>query len=305
MPITIPRLQYRRTGFRPQWPFVYNKRSPFALGLEGFWPFQPANAGDNVYDAAKRHHGTINNTTNMTWIIRELMGYGVRQADSDTVFTNCGLVNMANWVAVTVIVWFAWDEAASAKADEHSLISNLEGGGPTPANVLFHLEPAGNHLEGFVRDSVPAQVGGSFTDLTVDDTEVHVAQLTYDAAGVLRCWLDGVESTITFSGTAGLSGTNSTEPLALGGATFRVPPTDYFTGDIFHAQVNEADLSGIGYWIYAPQTRFDLYYMPGRVFYSIPAAVSITPPAGALALTGIAPDRMDLGMEVPTMVRET
>lgn len=142
-----------------------------------------------------------------------MLGAASRSFDGNGDWLDMGTqINLGGGQAeVTIIAWVNQDSSGAAN-QEHTVWSNWNVGF-NDAETLFRVEPSDDSLEGFVVDSTPATVGGSFTDVTVTaNTWKHVV-MRFDNTGSVgvETFVDSVKSGTNYGTANTLDTSNSTE----------------------------------------------------------------------------------------------
>jgi len=243
--------------------------------LENLWTPYLGNAGlgpdlPNTVDPGG-NDGVLSG--GIDWGTAAEVGWGILFSNTTTEFVDCSPIDWRGRTALTATAWMTWDGSGT---NEHTIISNW-GGAQGDAQLLLRLEPAGDFLEVFVnQDASNANVNA--TDLVVPtDGSWHHVGMVYDHAGdgLLKVYVDGVESTITAATTAGFGSNQRFASLELG----RSPQTsgrDPLGGQLGEVRVYGRALLADEMWqLWAPQTRHDLY---ARQVVRVAAVPSVSVP---------------------------
>jgi Concanavalin A-like lectin/glucanases superfamily len=249
---------------KPGWPLLLNRDSDQAQGLVGYWPMVSAGGG-NLWDlSVKKYVGAINGT--VVWgrgngggkcLVYD--GVGVRVNCGNVLDQSSGSFSYGAWVNYSGNVTQNTPSIMGKQATSNTLTGynlNLLKSNGSPAN------------------SIKANVSDGTTSVGVaalqanNDGKWHLALVTVDRiANLLTLYVDGI-SQGTASTAAIVGSMSNTNPLSFGyrydglgagdSANYLLGSTE---GHLFY---NYAVPASIAWSLYAPPTRWQLRWQPGR-----------------------------------------
>ena len=259
---------------RPRGPFVLNKTSLQAEGLLAWWPMPDQTQTYFDYGPTRLHEAGLDQKLALG-VAKDVNHF--LQGDS----TNLLTVRKDNlFTSIPQTYDFAiscWARASSAVNDRPAI--SFDG---TDDLIFYPYDNVAPGTRLFWRDIT---AGSGFTaghSFAGDGLFHHFLFVSY-ASDDHRLFLDGVQSaTNTETGTAGPF--SSFDLFGWAGSAsqrFHGEATDFRLYDV-------APQPSVIYQMWAPGTRWQLYYELGQVFYSLPAAaVAFVPyPNPRYALTG-------------------
>lgn len=141
----------------------------------------------------------------------------------DYVNTNSDL-SLNGSTQMSVSAWVSWNDTGSA---EHVITGNWD---TDAGSHMLRLEPSSNDIEAFVRKS-GANMGGSFSDLTINDTNWHFITMVFCSTDGLEMYLDNVKSVTTHSTGAAVYSPAGRD-IFIGADNWASGTRDYFDGII-------------------------------------------------------------------------
>lgn len=274
---------------KPVWPFALNHNSPQAQGLAGWWPMAHP-GGNRLFDLSGqgRHYDLIGA---QTWRADQ-QGFPAVYLDAVSAYAVATLDGTALG-ELTIAFRFAADGDFGGRG----LFQWANGAFSSTPFVLIQREST----------TLRAYVDGNYriSVATVNNRWYHVA-LTLDKSNVWTMYLDGV-AVGTYNDDATHTNQSSATSVWFGNGYSAL-----YKGYISEPAIWSRALSANEVFaLYAPQTRYDLYWELGRRAWFIPAApqtiepnaisqtVNVPNPTVAPGQVTIAPSLLTQSVSVP------
>ena len=261
---------------KPNWPFVFNRQSPQAIGLRQWYPFSPGK-GDILFNLAGTSFGRITDFNNgPLWKPNPYTGVPGLRCDGTDDYVNFGNLNtFTGLLNYSLTLWFSVNAAPG-------VFDNIVGkelvGSNFPEFRLIQLNDAVEYFHHHEDAGTAAGVSGGDLSTWVID-EPHLCVVTYSNIGgtrLLTLYLDGVEVDTAVPSGEIWDGSSNLFLAAADDASLPSGPADMTFHDLRFYTTTLPAATVRHMW--DPQTRWDLYYELGRVFYSVPAVVAVGNP---------------------------
>lgn len=254
----------------PRWPFTLNAESQQARSLIGWWPFASGQPGD-LRSSLGGSFGSAAGIAPMP------LGLGatfdgtanarVEIADNDLLDFGTGAFAFDAWIHVASL------------AGERNIVAKRHA---TETNSpQWRCDVITTGAVNFV------SFGGAESTVTtsagvVETNRVHHVFWQRRSDGSMQIYVDGAQAV---SATRTARNVTNGQPMWIGQDNRDVNRP--FSGQMYHVRAwRDRDFSASEIWsLYAPQSRWELYYELGRRFYSFPAAAGGAGAQGSAAQT--------------------
>lgn len=250
-------------GLRPSGPWQVNRESPALSGLVLWYPLTPFQSWT---DAIQRVQATPAGGPLLAGDALIGTGVGFDGTDDSLPAPYSAAYNVAT---LTVSFWMR-----SVSNNQGVMVGRYDNTGPGSSWMIWRNSGT---LLLYV-------VGGSQdTGWATTDGTMHHVVATYESSVDLRLYVDG---TLFFtSGTIGAIQTPANTPITIGTATALGFAAIQCLADV---RVYNRKLTTAEIWrLYDPQTRWDLYWQPGRTLYFDAGAAPPTGRTSRLAVMGV------------------
>lgn len=265
VPTGNPRLRSVAFKARPLWPFAMNRESRQAVGLAGWWPFQPAKGG-RLFDLSMNgNRGILTGMGGGDWRPGALGGQALSfdGVDDSVNLGNSALLN--NRTSISVSFWMSSSDTTGARV----MIGRYDNTNPG-SSWLVISDDLSNAVRWYTNDGVAhADVFGARN--VHDGVWHHVAVTWRTGANNKRIYVDGARDGIGEHSVT--LGSNTTDVLIASDAASSL---GFLAGLIDDVRIYDRALSAAEVrQIFDPKTRFELYEPLYETEYRWAAAPSL------------------------------